>query len=87
MLPRVGSDMTLQRFLSRLILLCVLPLLLLAVYLAVESVRDIQSELDVKAANFADDFATQIDQELNARIGALLPIGNWGITKVGRYGV
>ncbi|MBE0615515.1 MAG: PAS domain S-box protein [Burkholderiales bacterium] len=63
--------MTLHRFLTRLIWLSVLPLVLLAAYLAVYLVRTIDTERDIEAANLAKNFATAIDQHLNARIGAL----------------
>ncbi|HJW55840.1 MAG TPA: PAS domain S-box protein [Burkholderiaceae bacterium] len=63
--------MSLHRFLTRLIWLCILPLVLLAAYLAIDSVRTTQMERDIKAANLAQNFATAIDQDLNARIGAL----------------
>jgi len=63
--------MSLHSFLVRLIWLCVLPLILLAAYLAIDSVRDAQSARDLEAANLAKNFATAVDHELSARIGAL----------------
>jgi PAS domain S-box-containing protein len=63
--------MTLSGFLSRLIWLCVLPLVLLAVWLAVDSVRTRQAQIDEEATSLAGDFATAIDQRLKARIAAL----------------
>jgi len=63
--------LSLRSFLARLIWLCVLPLVLLAAYLAVDSVRTAQAERDLAAANLAKNFATAIDRSLNARIGAL----------------
>src|SRR3990172_10394332 len=63
--------MSLHSFLTRLIWLCVLPLVLLAVYLAVYRVQTIQAERDLEAENLAKNLATAIDQHLNTRIGAL----------------
>jgi hypothetical protein len=63
--------MSLYSFLTRLILLCISPLVLLAAYLAIDSVRTTQAERDLKAAGLARAFANEIDQELSARIGAL----------------
>jgi PAS domain S-box-containing protein len=63
--------MSLNSFLTRLIWLCVSPLLLLAAYLAITSVRATQAETDLEAANLAKNVATAIDQDLAARIGAL----------------
>jgi len=63
--------MSLQRLLSRLILFCVGPLVLLAVFMAVASVLGKQADRDRKAANLANNFAAVIDQHLHARISAL----------------
>ncbi|MBI5577954.1 MAG: PAS domain S-box protein [Deltaproteobacteria bacterium] len=63
--------MPLSTFVARLIWLCMLPLLLLAAWLAVDSVRTSQSDRDLEAVNLAKNFATTIDHELNARIAAL----------------
>ena len=63
--------MSLHSFLTRLIWLCVLPLVLLAAYLAVHRVQTMQAERDLEAANLAKNVATAIDQNLTARIGAL----------------
>ena len=68
--------MSLHSFLTRLIWLCVLPLVLLAGYLAVDSVRTAQAERDLAAANLAKNFATAVDRNLNARIGALRMLAN-----------
>ncbi|MDD5390139.1 MAG: PAS domain S-box protein [Gallionellaceae bacterium] len=65
------AEMSLQTFLTRLIWLCVLPLLLLTAWLAYDSVLDTQARRDVEAANLANNFALAMDQRLNARIGAL----------------
>jgi hypothetical protein len=64
-------SISLHGFLTRLIWLCVLPLVLLAAYLAIDRVRATQSERDLEATNLANTFATAIDQSLVARIEAL----------------
>jgi len=61
----------LAAFLRRLIWFCVLPLVLLAAYLATDSVLTAQIEQDQKATNLAKSFAGAIDHRLSARIGAL----------------
>lgn len=63
--------MLLRSFLVRLIWLCVLPLLLLAAYLAVDTVSAARRQRDLEATNLARNFVTAIDQGLRARIGAL----------------
>lgn len=63
--------MSFHAFLTRLIWLCMAPLLLLAAYLAIANIHDRQAERDLEAANLAKSFATMIDQHLNARISAL----------------
>jgi len=62
---------SLHRFLTRLIWLCVLPLLLLAAYLAFAHVRFIQSERDLTIRNMANNFVAALDKELEARINGL----------------
>ncbi len=63
--------MSLRRYLTRLIWLSLLPLILLASYLAVDNVRTRQAERALVAANVAQNFVIAIDHNLNARIGAL----------------
>ena len=63
--------MALKAFLTRLIWLCMWPLLALAAYLAVSDVLDIQRRRDVQANSLAKALAAAIDQALDARIGAL----------------
>ena len=65
------SGISLRAFISRLVCLCVGPLVLLAAYLAFDSVRTTQSTTDIEATNLAKNFATAIDHNLGARIGAL----------------
>ncbi|MFA5083652.1 MAG: cache domain-containing protein, partial [Hydrogenophilaceae bacterium] len=61
----------LRTYLTRLIWLCMLPLVLLAAYLAGNHVLTQQAERDATAGNLAQNFAAAIDQNLNARIDAL----------------
>lgn len=72
--------MSLRRFLTRLIALCVLPLLALAAYLAVESVLNTIERRDVAARSIAKNFAVSIDQNLNSRIRALRIIADSPLT-------
>ena len=65
------AGMPLSTFVARLICLCMLPLIALAAWLAVDSVRTTKSDHDQKAANLTKSFATTIDFDLNARIAAL----------------
>ena len=66
-----SSGVSLHDFLTRLIWLSVLPLLLLAAWLAFDSVRSIQEQRDLEAENMAQNFATGIDNNLRSRIAAL----------------
>ena len=65
------KTLPLRRFLTRLIWLCIFPLILLAAYLAFDRVRDAQADGDLAAANLAANFATAVDSELSARIKGL----------------
>jgi len=69
----IGKDtgMSLKSFLTRLILICVLPLVLLAAYLAVDRVQSLQTQRDIEAANLARNIATALDRQVEARISAL----------------
>ena len=66
---RTGTP--LRAFLTRLIWFCVGPLILLAAYLAIDRVRHVQDDRDLRAADLAKNLAATIDQDLTARIGAL----------------
>jgi len=66
-----ASAISLRALLSRLIWLCVLPLVLLAAVLAADNVLTAQAERDQDAEDLARNFATAIDQNLKARINAL----------------
>ena len=61
----------LSSFLTCLIWLCVLPLLILAAWLAVDNVLRGRADRDREAANLARNVAATIDQSLDARIAAL----------------
>lgn len=63
--------MSLHGFLTRLILWCVAPLVLLAAYLGFDSVHRAHTERNREAASLARNYATAIDESLNARIAAL----------------
>ena len=65
------NPLPLRTFLSRLIWLCVLPLLLLAAYLAFHHVRSLQAQCDRQAQDLGSNVATAIDRHLSARIAAL----------------
>ncbi|MBU1364672.1 MAG: PAS domain-containing protein [Gammaproteobacteria bacterium] len=65
------GGISLHRYLSRLIWLCVLPLLVLAVYLAIAHVRFIQAERDLTIRNLANNFVAALDLELEARVNGL----------------
>jgi len=63
--------MTLQRYLTRLIGWCVLPLLVLATVLALGHVNDIQEGDRAEARAVARSLASVVDQSLRARIAGL----------------
>jgi two-component system sensor histidine kinase/response regulator len=61
----------LSSFLARLIWLCMAPLLLVSVWLAWDNVREQEARHLREGAHLARNFATSIDQYLNARVSAL----------------
>jgi PAS domain S-box-containing protein len=63
--------MSLKSFLTRLIWICVLPLVLLSAYLAVDQVRSLRTQRDLQAAQLARNFATSLDHLIASRISAL----------------
>jgi PAS domain S-box-containing protein len=65
------SPRPLSSFLARLIWLSMAPLLLLAVWLAFDSLQSREAAHRREGANLAKNFATTIDQFLRARINAL----------------
>lgn len=70
------DGMSLRGFLARLIWLCVAPLVLLAIYLVINNLQQMRAAQRQAAMNLATNFATAIDQHLNARIGALTILAN-----------
>jgi PAS domain S-box-containing protein len=65
------SGMSLKSFLTRLVWICVLPLVLLSAYLAVDHVRSLHAQRDLASANLARNFATSLDHLILARISSL----------------
>jgi len=62
---------SLLAFLTRLIWLCVLPLVLLSIYLAINHVRTLQTQRDDEAQHQVRNVATAIDRQVGAQISAL----------------
>ncbi len=62
---------SLHSFLARLIWVCIGPLVLLASYLAIDHVRQLQFGRDNDATNLAKSLVISVDDDLKARIGAL----------------
>ncbi|MDI4632769.1 response regulator [Pelomonas sp. V22] len=73
----MGSDersnvgISLHVFVTRLIWACVVPLVLLAAYLAVDRVRQVQADLDRRISNQARALAVDVEQDLQARLNGL----------------
>jgi PAS domain S-box-containing protein len=65
------AGMPLPAFLARLIWFCMLPLVLLAAYLAVDRIRGADAAREVEAGNIIRGVGGAVDQYLDARIGAL----------------
>ena len=65
------SGISLKRYLLQLYLLSALPLLLLAGWLAYGNITSTKAAQDLQAQRIATNFARAIDQQLQARIGAL----------------
>ncbi len=65
------AGISLSAFITRLILICILPPLLLAAWLTIDSVRSVQARLDLEATNLLRNVANAIDNNLEARISAL----------------
>ncbi|MET0518258.1 MAG: PAS domain S-box protein [Burkholderiaceae bacterium] len=66
-----AGGLALQAFLTRLIWLCMWPLLLLASYLAINDVRSAHAQQQARAAAIVRELALRVDQDLAARIAAL----------------
>lgn len=65
------SPLSLYAFLTRLIWLCVLPLVILAMYLAVSHINALMDQRNQQAGNQAQNLATAIDHQIGAQIAAL----------------
>lgn len=63
--------MLLSSYLTRLIWLCVLPVVIFSAWLSYDIVLKLQAKSDQEARHIATNFATAIDHHLNARIGSL----------------
>jgi hypothetical protein len=66
-----SQGMSLKTFLTRLIWICVLPLVLLSGYLAVDHVRSLHAQRDLAASNLTHNFANSLDHLITARISSL----------------
>ncbi len=64
-------SISLQRFLTAVVLICVAPLLVLAAVLAVDRVRESRDETTQVAERLAKNVAASVDQHVSARFGAL----------------
>ncbi len=69
--PRPVASVPLKAFLARLIWLCLLPLLVVAAWLAYQNVHTSEELRDEGAASLARSYAISVDQRLNAQIRAL----------------
>jgi PAS domain S-box-containing protein len=66
-----GNELPLRVYLRRLIWLCMLPLVLLALYMGFDSVRKIRTADDLASAGLANNIAATVDHALQARMDAL----------------
>jgi signal transduction histidine kinase len=69
--PKETRPLLVRIFLARLVWLCILPLIALALCMAVVHVRTLQSQRSRQAADLAHNFAVAIDRNLGARIAGL----------------
>lgn len=69
--PPSPGGTSLSSYLTRLIWLCVLPLLLLAGWLAYDNVRDVRFHTSQDSLHLATNYAATIDQQLRARVRGL----------------
>ena len=70
-LHKFRADISMRSFITRLIWLCILPPLVLAVWLAVDGVRNRHAEFVNDARHIAQNLAVMIDQRVQARISGL----------------
>ncbi|MDM4766466.1 ATP-binding protein [Pelomonas sp. SE-A7] len=69
---QAGVGVSLQAYVTRLIWLCMAPLVLLAGYLAIDRVLQVRFETDQRAARASRVLMADVDQDLQARINGLL---------------
>jgi len=63
--------MSLRRFLSRLIWICILPLVLVSIYLAIDQLRHYQAQRELEATYLAHNITSTIDRLIGNQVGAL----------------
>ncbi|SEH29969.1 ATP-binding protein [Magnetospirillum fulvum] len=63
--------MSLRGFLSRLIWICILPLVLVSVYLAIDQLRQYEERRDLEATYLIHNIASTIDRMIGSQVGAL----------------
>jgi two-component system, cell cycle sensor histidine kinase and response regulator CckA len=68
---KTRKALSLLEFLTRLIWLCILPVVLLAIYLAINHVQTLLAQLDENAEHQARNVATAVDRQLGAQIAAM----------------
>ena len=68
---RAGVGISLHVFVTRLIWACLSPVVVLAGYLAIEQVRQVQADMDRRAGRQARGLATDVEQDLQARLNGL----------------
>jgi len=66
-----GDAMSLRGFLSRLIWICILPLVLVSVYLAIDQLRQYEDRRDLEATYLIHNIASTIDRMIGSQVGAL----------------
>ncbi|WP_129126034.1 ATP-binding protein [Geomonas oryzae] len=63
--------MSLRTFLTRLILICVLPLVLLAAYLAADNVRTLKRQYELQAKTLTRNVAIALDRQVESLVSGL----------------
>ena len=71
-MTRIPRDISLASFLTRLIWLCLLPLVVLATWLVIDHAHAVRIENERQAQDIAENLATEVDSYLNARMRALV---------------
>ena len=70
-LSQVRADISMRSFITRLIWLCILPPLLLAIWLAIDGVQSKNEEFVNEAEHITESLAVVLDQRIQARISGL----------------